>query len=343
MKKDYKKMLGILISVAIMASMLGGCATSKNTSANITENTQKENSNGDNKNAIDVKGEANTQGVTKKWLDIAYADKSQAQKLDIYLPNSGDGPFPVIVAFHGGGFFRGDKASKEVNPQFTELNRGYAVVSVNYRLTNEGSFPDPIYDAKAAIRFIKVNASKYNLNSNKIAAWGESAGGYLSAMLGTSAGVKTLEDLSMGNAEQSSNVQAVVDFYGPINFSTMDEQNKESGIASKVDKVLVNNGPDSFASKYMGADITTIPDKVKQADPTTYISANTSPFFIENGTLDPNVATQQSVDFAADLEKVLGKDKVTYFKLEGAGHGGKEFETKDNLDKVYRFIDKYLK
>lgn len=288
----------------------------------------------------DISG-INTQGVTATATDVPYVTGSTlaSQTLDVYLPATGKGPFPVIVAIHGGGFKFGDKNSGEVNNELVGLTKGYAVISVNYRLSGEAPFPGAVYDVKAAIRFIKANASKYNLDANKIAAFGDSAGANLAAMLGTSAGVSTVEDLSMGNADQTSNVQAVVDFYGPINFTTMDAENAASGVAN----AQVHSTPTSFESAYMGADITTIPDQVKLANPTTYITSDDSPFFIENGTLDPNVPTQQSVDFAAALAKVIGEDKVTYTQLQGALHGGDQFDAADNLEKVYSFLDKYLK
>ncbi len=281
----------------------------------------------------------NTQGVTQKWLDIPYASQSEAQKLDIYLPNSGEGPFPVIVAIHGGGFMVGDKNSGEVNAELTALNHGYAVVCINYRLSGEAAFPSAVYDAKAAVRFLKAHAAEYHLDAGRIAAWGDSAGGNLASMLGTTAGRPELEDLSMGNAEQSSAVQAVVDWFGPTNFNLMDAEFKTSGKKS----YQQHDAADSAESRYMGAQITTIPEKVKLADPETYISKTTVPFFIENGSEDGIVPTQQSVDFAAKLEQVLGKDKVTYIQLQGANHGGPQFETQENLDKVFAFLDQHLK
>jgi acetyl esterase/lipase len=119
-----------------------------------------------------------------KFTDIAYATTSETQKLDIYLPNEGKDPFPVIIAFHGGGFSEGDKSSDYTDHMLQGLNHGYAVVTVDYRLSGEAKFPASINDAKAAIRFIKVNAAQYNLNPNKIALWGSSAGGNLAALAG---------------------------------------------------------------------------------------------------------------------------------------------------------------
>jgi len=281
---------------------------------------------------------ANNQSIKRKYLDIAYAEVSPSQKLDIYLPDEGNGPFPVIVSIHGGAFMIGDKGDMQVNPMLKSLNHGYAVVSINYRMSGEALFPKDIQDVKAAIRWIKGNASKYHLNPLKMATWGGSAGGNLAALAGTSGKVKELEDLSLGFPDQTSEVQAVVDWFGPIDFLKMDPQFKISG-KGKAD----HNDPKSPESRILGKQITLIPDLVKAANPTTYINKDNPPFFIEHGKEDPLVPTQQSINFAADLTKVLGENKVSLLLLEGTGHGGKNFETPENLEKVFAFLDKYLK
>lgn len=280
----------------------------------------------------------NTEGIERKFLDIPYASVSPSQKLDIYLPNEGKGPFPVIVSIHGGAFMMGDKGDMQANAMITGLKHGYAVVSINYRMSGEALFPKDIQDVKAAIRFIKANASKYQLNPKKIATWGGSAGGNLAALAGTTGGIKELEDLSLGNADQNSEVQAVVDWFGPIDFLQMDPQFKLSG-KGKPDHSEAN----SPESKILGKQITLIPELVKAANPATYISKNDPPFFIEHGKEDQLVPTQQSINFAAELTKVLGEQKVTLILLEGTRHGGYQFETPENLKKVFEFLDKYLK
>jgi acetyl esterase/lipase len=272
------------------------------------------------------------------FADVPYANQSAAQKLDIYLPKNGKTPYPVIVQIHGGAFKMGDKADGQVNASLEGLKQGYAVVSINYRMSGEAKFPAAVYDCKAAVRFVKANAKTYNFDPNKIAAWGGSAGGHLVAMLGTSGGVKELEDLSQGNAAFSSNVQAVVDWFGPINFNTMDGHFRASG-KGKPDHDAAN----SPESEYIGKKITDAPDLVKKANPTSYISRDDAVFFIQHGTADPLVPTQQSIEFAQELEKTLGKSKVTYIPLEGAGHGGPQFNTPENLKLVFAFLDKVLK
>ncbi|ADB40010.1 alpha/beta hydrolase [Spirosoma linguale] len=281
---------------------------------------------------------ANTDGIKNKFLDIAYAQKSPAQKLDIYLPNEGTGPFPIIVSIHGGAFKMGDKGDFQVNAALSGLKRGYAVVSINYRLSGEAIYPAQIQDVKAAIRWIRANAKTYKLNPDKIATWGGSAGGNLSALAGTTGDVTDFDDASLGNASQSSRVQAVVDWFGPIQFDQMDPQFKASG-KGKADHDEAN----SPESQLIGKPITQAPELVKRASPAAYISKADPPFFIEHGTNDPLVPTQQSINFTAALTAVLGKDKVTYTPIEGAGHGGPQFETPENLEKVFAFLDKHLK
>jgi acetyl esterase/lipase len=281
---------------------------------------------------------ANTSGIRNKFLDIAYAQQSPAQKLDIYVPNEGSGPFPVIVSIHGGAFKMGDKGDFQANAALSGLKRGYAVVSINYRLSGEAIYPAQIQDVKAAIRWIRANAGTYKLNPAKIAAWGGSAGGNLAALAGTTGDITDFDDAALGNAGQSSRVQAVVDWFGPIQFDQMDAQFTASG-KGKPD----HGEASSPESALLGKPIMQAPELVKRASPATYISKADPPFFIEHGTNDPLVPTQQSIHFAAALSAVLGSDKVTYTPIEGAGHGGPQFEAPENLEKVFAFLDKHLK
>ncbi len=280
----------------------------------------------------------NTENIKNKFLDIPYATESVSQKLDIYLPEDNQRVFPVIISIHGGAFKMGDKGDFQVNAMLEGLKRGYAVVSINYRLSGEAIFPAQIFDVKAVIRWVKANAKQYKFNPDKIAVWGGSAGGNLSALAGTSGGVNELEDLKMGNESYSSKVQAVVDWFGPIDFNSMDAQFKTSG-KGRTDHDEAN----SPESELLGKKITEAQLLVKKANPTTYISKDDPPFFIEHGSEDNLVPTEQSINFANALEKTLGKEKVTLKILSETRHGGREFETPENLNAVFAFLDKYLK
>jgi len=278
------------------------------------------------------------QAPQRSWTDLAYASLSQAQRLDIHVPASGPGPFPVIVQIHGGAFMGGDKADRQLTPVLSAVVRGYAVVAINYRLSGEVLFPAQIHDVKAAIRWVRANAARYALDSTRIAVWGNSAGGHLAALAGTSGGVAALEDLSLGNPDQASRVQAVVDWYGPIDFLQMDPQFRESGLGRPD-----HSASTSPESRLLGGTLADVPDRVAAANPETYITADDPPFFVQHGAADPLVPTQQSVRFAAALRNVLGEDRVTLGVLDGAGHGGPAFATPENLAAVLDFLDRALR
>ena len=198
---------------------------------------------------------------------------SKAQRLDVYLPEEGEGLFPVIVAIHGGAFMGCDKGDLQVTPMLEGLKKGFAVVSINYRMSGEANFPALVNDAKAAVRWIRANAPQYGFDPARIVSWGGSAGGYLSSMLAVSADVSSLEDLSLGNAEYSCAVQAAIDWFGPTNFLKMDDQLAQNGLL--VPRNSATAHPNSPESLLLGESITRIPDRVKAANPETYIGANT--------------------------------------------------------------------
>ena len=172
----------------------------------------------------------------------------------------------------------------------------------------------------------------------------------------TTGGTNNSYDTSLGNANVLDNVTAVVDCFGPTNFCVMDKQFTESGIREQVDGVQFYNTKDSFPSQYLGQTISKIPDLCKQADPTIYITSKCPPFLIQHGTLDSIVPKQQSVDLAAAITKEIGQDKVTLILLDGAGHDidpfllrngiihrGGQFDTAENMDKVFAFLNRYMK
>jgi acetyl esterase/lipase len=283
---------------------------------------------------------ADTRHIRRKWLDLPYADRSPSQKLDIYLPDQGDGPFPVIVSLHGGAFMGCDKADLQILPMLEGLKRGHAVVGVNYRLSGEATFPALVHDVKAAVRWIRVHAAEHRLDGSRIAAWGGSAGGYLSLMLGTSARIPELEDPSLGNADQPTDVQAVVAWYGPSDFLAMDAQLEASGMPPM--EGMHHSGAQSPESLLLGAKITEIPDRVRAANPGTYVRPGAPPFLIQHGTRDAVVPAHQSVNLASQLRAVLGPERVTLELLEGAEHADPRFETPENVSRVLAFLDEHL-
>ncbi|MFY8005280.1 MAG: alpha/beta hydrolase fold domain-containing protein [Chitinophagaceae bacterium] len=267
--------------------------------------------------------------------DVVYATSSSAQKMDIYIP-AGAGPFPAVVLIHGGAFKAGDKSSEATNAAKLVAN-GYVAISINYRLSGEAVFPAAVHDCKAAIRFVRANAGTYRINANKLGTWGASAGGNLSAILGTSGGDAYLEGTQGTNLTVSSTVQATIDWFGPINFATMVSEGLSLGYASTYN---VDN-----ESQYIGVDANNAANIsiVNKANPTTYIDVNDPPFWIQVGSADPLIPYTQSLNFYNSLKAVLGESKVSYELINGAGHGGSQFSTEANLNKAIAFFDSKLK
>jgi acetyl esterase/lipase len=269
--------------------------------------------------------------------DIAYVPNGdKAQVLDVYVPEKASAkPLPLIVWVHGGGWKGG---SKNGGPFAAFLNEGYAVASVEYRFSQVAPFPAQIQDCQAAVRWLRANAAKYNIDPDKFGAWGSSAGGHLVALLGTSGGKKVFPAIG-GNEDVSDRVQAVCDYYGPADFTTVVEQ------AGQLDPSI------KFMYRFEGKNdpywslIQAKPGpteaKAKAVSPTTYVSKDAPPFLIFHGTADPQVPYAQS-QLLADL---LGKASVPVVlqRMPGVGHGGGPFGGQAVRGLVKRFFDKHLK
>ena len=204
--------------------------------------------------------------------------------LDLYCPEKVSGPAPVIVWVHGGGWRRG---GKKRCPAVALVPDGYAVASIDYRLSSTAPFPAQIEDCKAAVRWLRANAAKYNLDADRIGAWGHSAGGHLAALLGTSGGVPELEG-SGDNMQYSSRVQAVCDVAGPADLPA-----------------LTNLGPKRmFAIEgLLGGPLEKDKAKAIAASPIHYVSKDDPPFLIVHGEADRVVPVEQSQRFYEELRK----------------------------------------
>ncbi len=243
--------------------------------------------------------------------DQAYvANGHPRQNLDLYLPSDGTN-LPLIIWVHGGAFRMGSKEGLEFDAVPLEyLALGYAVASINYRLSQHALFPAQIEDCKAAVRWLRAHAEQFKLDANRFGVWGPSAGGHLAAMLGTTGAVTAFEVGEHLNV--SSRVQAVVDYFGPTDFLQMDDQRTPDG--------MLHNPPDSPESQLIGGAIQEHKQRVAQANPITYVTNDAPPFLIVHGDRDPLVPYQQSVLLDAALRQA--GVPVTFYPVVGAGHGG---------------------
>jgi acetyl esterase/lipase len=263
-----------------------------------------------------------------------------AQKLDLYLPNTSTASlYPTIVWIHGGGWIMGDKA--DVGAVKRLVCRGYAVASINYRLSGTAKFPAQIYDVKAAIRYLRANAATYNLDANRFASLGSSAGGHLAALVSTSGGVADLEDLNLGNATISSHVQASVIWYGPSDFAQMDAQAIAQGCGTGA---ATHGRSDSPESNLLGCTVNNpnCAAAIRRANPATYINTSTAqpPMLLMHGTQDCTVPNAQSrvVKTAMDNANRCAINR----NVSGAAHGGAAWDSAPVQDAVSIFLDAVL-
>lgn len=249
-------------------------------------------------------------GNILKWENLAYVTRgSAAQVLDVYAPKNGTN-LPLIIWIHGGAFLFGSKEEILAEPVVLGfLFRGYAVAAINYRLSKEALFPAQLEDCKAAVRWLRTHADEFGIDPNRIGAWGPSAGGYLVTLLGVTG---ETHEFDVGeNLNYSSRVQAVCDFFGPTDFLQMDAHRLSDGD--------IHNAPDSPESKLIGGPIQDNPEKVKRANPITYVTKSAPPFLIVHGKADRVVPLNQSELLAAALSSV--GVTVKFYPVEKAGHG----------------------
>lgn len=278
-----------------------------------------------------VPNRPNSTGI-KVEKNIPYVTNGHPkQVLDLYLPTqNSDKPLPLVIWIHGGAWMAGDKANP---PVMYLLDKGFAVASVEYRFVQDAIWPAQIHDCKAAIRFLRANATKYHLDPQHFGVGGDSAGGHLAAVVGTSGGVKELEG-ELGNAGVSSEVQAVVDWFGPTDLLVL-------GAQSGPNSVLNHEAADSPESRLMGGPIQEKRELAKTANPLTYISKNDPPFLIMHGDKDNLVPLAQSIMLAKAL--IDAGVETTMITVPGAWHEGPEFHNPENRRIMEEFFARHLK
>jgi len=264
--------------------------------------------------------------------DLVYAEIKGRQLLaDLFLPKVKKEPLPVIIWLHGGGWRFGDR---KLGPDFTRYfaSKGYAMVSIDYRLSDEDTFPAQIHDVKTAVRWVKSIAVEYGLDCKRIGLWGSSAGGHVAALAAITESNQFIGENPLC-PEMTSDVQAVVIGYGPVDFLQIDEQRELYGIIEEdpesvqIPKDKKTSDPDSFESLFLGAPILTCPERVKEANPLIYVKESLPPFLIMHGLSDVAVPAHQSKLLYQELADK--KNNVSLYLINGLGHG---FLNRTNLD-----------
>lgn len=263
----------------------------------------------------------------KALRDLSYVKQGHPrQKLDLYLPAKKQAP--LLVYIHGGGWQAGSKAHVTGLDQI--VAQGFAVASIGYRFSQDAIFPAQIEDCKSAIRWLRAHAADYGYDPARIAAFGESAGGHLTALLATTGSIR---DFDKGeNLDQSSAIQCGINWFGPTDFPGMRPPNGQS--------VPHLTGKDSLLGQLFGGPPLERMELARRASPVTWVTKTTAPLYIMHGTMDPIVPVAQSTVLAGKM-KEAGVD-VTLDVIEGAGHGGPQFTAGDKPLRMFEFLNRHL-
>ena len=283
------------------------------------------------------------------WFDIPYAAQTSTQKLDIILPNEATGPYPVIFYVHGGGWLSGDKRADTMTGIYKAPSWGYALVAINYRYASEAFWPAQIFDAKAALRFIRAHAQNFNLDPNKIIAWGNSAGGHISNMLAATGAIGVLEDKYMGNPDQTCEIQGLISWYAPIDMYAIDisdqlgngyhpldpKHSTDANLTNLDGKLLV---PQSCLLGFIPRDF---PAASAMASPIEFVNNTFPPALYQHGISDAAVPWTQSVSMTRRINDVCGEDRASFELFEGE-HGSPFIKSDSNIARCLRFADEIL-
>ncbi len=265
--------------------------------------------------------------------DVVYKTVSGSQlKLDILSPANSNRKAPILISIHGGAWLSGTKTQDffySATLFGKLLEKGYAIVSIDYRLSQQAAFPAQIQDCNDAIEFIYKNANRYNLDQNRIALIGGSAGGHLVALVATTVD-HTIKEFYGSGKKPGFKIKAVIDMFGVSDFIAC------RGNSGWID----HDAPNSAEAQLLGASPLQRPDLAKWASPVTYITKNTPPFLIFHGDKDPVVQYSQSIILQSYLNLAGVENK--FITVPGAGHGGREFGAEEYEQEIISFLNKHL-
>lgn len=256
--------------------------------------------------------------------DIEFSNPdNQHLQVNMAQPKDGQGPFPAVVCIHGGGFRAGKREGYD-KLLLTLAQHGYVAITVTYRLAPAYQFPAAVHDCKAAVRWLRANAAKYNVAPARIGAMGGSAGGHLAQFLGVTAGVPQFE--GEGNLDQSSAVSCVVNFFGPSDFT----KSYDKSVDAK-----------DVLPLFFGGDLSTKRKEHIIGSPLYWVTPNAAPTLCLHGTADEYVAYEQATWIVDKLKAATVAAELVGF--EGAGHGLKGVPPEKTEELMLAFFDRHLK
>ena len=281
----------------------------------------------------------------RRWEDLRYADCSPAQTLDLYLPAEGDGPFPLIALVHGGGWCSGSKRGTTMECVFRCLSQGFALASIEYRFATDAPLPAMVHDVKAAIRYLRAHASELRLAADRIVMWGNSSGGHVANMVAaTGSHPGLVDDLALGNAEQSSAVQGLISWYAPVDMLQLDlcdalppDENIRWLEPGAFDDAT-DTGLPTMQAIAIGCIPRFNPNAALAASPIEYVDTTFPPALFQHGCADPIIPFTQSAAMWKRVCDVCGPNRAKLELFDGATHGDPRIKAPDNIDRCLDFV-----
>ena len=264
-----------------------------------------------------------------EYKDVVYGTvEGKDLGLDIYVPSNLDSP-PLLVFVHGGAWRNGTK--DRVDPMLQFVDAGFTVASLDFRQSTEARFPAMIHDIKGAIRFLRKHKDDYGYNSARIAVSGSSSGGHLAALVGVTNGHGELEGSVGGNANTSSDVQAIISYYGASDLTTILAQSTPFGLRVR----------EPALELLLGAIPEEVPELAELASPVQHVDPTDPPLLLLHGDRDPQMPINQAHQLEGAYER-LGLD-VYFDVVHGAAHGPHSaFVTEDHLDRAIGFLKRTI-
>jgi acetyl esterase/lipase len=279
--------------------------------------------------------EMDVSGIRRKFLNCPYGE-DRRQALDIYLPNDGDGPFPAVFFLHGGGWVSGVKSDKQAAPFMRGVERGYAVVTVGYRLAPASVYPDNLHDVKSALRWAADNAGSYLLDRDRFVLAGASAGAHLALMAAFTHGVAVVDGVS---DKPKYTVRAVVEQFGPTDFPRSDAQFEESDYP----RARPSRPERGDASDMMfGVRKDSAPNLVRFMNPVDNVHPDIPPVLLLHGRYDPIVPYQQATELYEKIVAVAGEGRAELDINDEFLHADPRYSSPEYVDRIFEFIGKHI-
>ncbi len=283
------------------------------------------------------------------WIDMPYASTNDPdQKLDLYLPDESDGPFPLIIFVHGGGWVMGGRRKNTMPGVFKVMSQGYAMATIEYRLAPAVHWPAPLEDVRTAIRFLRANAARFNLDPNKFAIMGNSAGGHLANMVAALDGRNIMRGEHLGYPDVDDSVQCLISVFSPTDLYKIDMDDWFTLFLAERQhgNIVIDADSQDPAEKNHNIMLGFVAREnaagAANASPINYITKNFPPAYYLHGLRDQIVPYTQSLSMWRKVNMVCGKDHAKLELFPEAMHGDKLMKTDDVINRILDFVDAHL-